>query len=152
MHVALTLSSGCLVSAYRKRAIYRFYSSVTYSRLVSSSRAAGKRKSAVELLQETKAFYVKSETVLDRKQELKNSGHLQVSQLSAPSAPPRLLRKCGNTSACSMQPTSPSQLPPAPMTPPCCWASCHEQDRRKSLGKKDSMHTFLFQFNGARSI
>lgn len=26
-HVALTLSSGCLVSAYRKRAIYRFYSS-----------------------------------------------------------------------------------------------------------------------------
>ncbi|CAK9800089.1 Protein FAM110B [Anthophora quadrimaculata] len=89
----------------------------------------GKRKSAVELLQETKAFYVKSETVLDRKQELKNSGHLQVSQLSAPSAPPRLLRKCGNTSSCSMQPTSPSQLPPASMTPPCCWASCHEQDR-----------------------
>ncbi|XP_060814756.1 uncharacterized protein LOC132906504 isoform X2 [Bombus pascuorum] len=89
----------------------------------------GKRKSAVELLQETKAFYVKSETVLDRKQELKNSGHLQVSQLSAPSAPLRLLRKCGNTSTCSMQPTSPSQLPPAPMTPPCCWASCHEQDR-----------------------
>nr|CAD7265480.1 unnamed protein product [Timema shepardi] len=37
-----------------------------------------KRKSAVELLQESKAFYVKSETVLDRKQELKNSGHLQV--------------------------------------------------------------------------
>jgi hypothetical protein len=32
----------------------------------------------VELLQESKAFYVKSETVLDRKQELKNSGHLQV--------------------------------------------------------------------------
>ncbi|XP_017766266.1 PREDICTED: uncharacterized protein LOC108555224 isoform X3 [Eufriesea mexicana] len=89
----------------------------------------GKRKSAVELLQETKAFYVKSETVLDRKQELKNSGHLQVSQLSAPSAPPRLLRKCGNTSTCPMQPTSPSQLPPASMTPPCCWASCHEQDR-----------------------
>ncbi|KOB67051.1 Uncharacterized protein OBRU01_17612 [Operophtera brumata] len=29
-----------------------------------------KRKSAVELLAETKAFYVKSETVLDRKQEL----------------------------------------------------------------------------------
>ncbi|XP_023720734.1 putative uncharacterized protein DDB_G0290521 isoform X2 [Cryptotermes secundus] len=37
-----------------------------------------KRKSAVELLQESKAFYVKSERVLDRKQELKNSGHLQV--------------------------------------------------------------------------
>jgi hypothetical protein len=32
----------------------------------------------VELLQESKAFYVKSETVLDRKQELRNSGHLQV--------------------------------------------------------------------------
>lgn len=97
-------------------------------------RAVGKRKSAVELLQETKAFYVKSETVLDRKQELKNSGHLQVSQLSAPGAPPpRLLRKCtGNSSACPMQPTSPSQLQPTPMTPPCCWASCHEQDRRKS--------------------
>lgn len=89
----------------------------------------GKRKSAVELLQETKAFYVKSETVLDRKQELKNSGHLQVSQLSAPSAPPRLLRKCtGNSSTCSMQPTSPSQMPTS-LTSPCCWASCHEQDR-----------------------
>lgn len=92
---------------------------------------AGKRKSAVELLQETKAFYVKSETVLDRKQELKNSGHLQVSQLSAPGAPPRLLRKCtGNSSTCPMQPTSPSQLP-TPLTPPCCWVSCHEQDRCK---------------------
>lgn len=34
-----------------------------------------KRKSAVELLQETKALYVKSETVLDRKQELRSSGH-----------------------------------------------------------------------------
>ncbi|XP_033339389.1 uncharacterized protein LOC117227943 isoform X1 [Megalopta genalis] len=89
----------------------------------------GKRKSAVELLQETKAFYVKSETVLDRKQELKNSGHLQVSQLSAPGAPPRLLRKCGTAPTCSMQPTSPSQLPAAQLTPPCCWASCHEQDR-----------------------
>lgn len=40
--------------------------------------STAKRKSAVELLQESKAFYVKSETVLDRKQELKNSGHLQV--------------------------------------------------------------------------
>ncbi|XP_034189881.1 uncharacterized protein LOC117608609 isoform X1 [Osmia lignaria lignaria] len=93
----------------------------------------GKRKSAVELLQETKALYVKSETVLDRKQELKNSGHLQVSQLNAASAPPRLLRKCGNTSTCSLQPTSPSpspsQFPPSSLTPPCCWASCHEQDK-----------------------
>ncbi|XP_025197016.1 uncharacterized protein LOC112595849 [Melanaphis sacchari] len=32
-----------------------------------------KRKSAVELLQETKSLYVKSETVLDRKQELRRS-------------------------------------------------------------------------------
>ncbi|KAF7379347.1 hypothetical protein HZH66_014718 [Vespula vulgaris] len=89
----------------------------------------GKRKSAVELLQETKAFYVKSETVLDRKQELKNSGHLQVSQLSAPSAPPRLLRKCGNTTVpCSIQSPSPSQIS-NPVTPPCCWATCHDQDR-----------------------
>lgn len=101
---------------------------------------AGKRKSAVELLQETKAFYVKSETVLDRKQELKNSGHLQVSQLSAPGAPPRLLRKCtGNSSTCPMQPTSPSQLP-TPLTPPCCWASCHEQDRRKSSVTRRLIH------------
>ncbi|XP_033226234.1 uncharacterized protein LOC117178839 isoform X2 [Belonocnema kinseyi] len=88
---------------------------------------AGKRKSAVELLQETKAFYVKSETVLDRKQELKNSGHLQVSQLSAPGAPPRLLRKCGNPVPGTIQQTSP-QLP-APLSAPCCWATCHEQDR-----------------------
>lgn len=35
-----------------------------------SSSATNKRKSAVELLAESKAFYVKSETVLDRKQEL----------------------------------------------------------------------------------
>ncbi|XP_054004937.1 uncharacterized protein LOC128890464 isoform X2 [Hylaeus anthracinus] len=98
-----------------------------------------KRKSAVELLQETKAFYVKSETVLDRKQELKNSGHLQVSQLSAPGAPPRLLRKCGTASMCSMQPTSPSQLPPATLTPPCCWASCHEQDRHGILNPQQTL-------------
>jgi len=121
-------SGSKTVSLFRKRIIYVgliFFSFTIH--------VAGKRKSAVELLQETKAFYVKSETVLDRKQELKNSGHLQVSQLSAPGAPPpRLLRKCsGNSSACPMQPTSPSQLP-TPMTPPCCWASCHEQDRRKS--------------------
>ncbi|XP_014469475.1 PREDICTED: uncharacterized protein LOC106741714 isoform X2 [Dinoponera quadriceps] len=99
----------------------------------------GKRKSAVELLQETKAFYVKSETVLDRKQELKNSGHLQVSQLSAPGAPPRLLRKCaGNSSTCPMQPTSPSQMP-SPLTPPCCWASCHEQDRHGILSPQQTL-------------
>lgn len=34
---------------------------------------SAKRKSAVELLQETKSLYVKSETVLDRKQELRRS-------------------------------------------------------------------------------
>ena len=39
---------------------------------------AGKRKSAVEMLQETKAFYVKSERVLDSKQEMKHADHLQV--------------------------------------------------------------------------
>ncbi|XP_043473156.1 uncharacterized protein LOC122505534 isoform X1 [Leptopilina heterotoma] len=88
---------------------------------------SGKRKSAVELLQESKAFYVKSETVLDRKQELKNSGHLQVSQLTAPGAPPRLLRKCGNPVTGTIQQTSP-QLPTGPISPPC-WATCHEQDK-----------------------
>ena len=118
----------------RKRIIYTSnLSLMTFFFTPRYVRVTGKRKSAVELLQETKAFYVKSETVLDRKQELKNSGHLQVSQLSAPGAPPpRLLRKCTGNS-CPMQPTSPSQLQPTPMTPPCCWASCHEQDRRKSL-------------------
>ncbi|GAB6026627.1 hypothetical protein CHUAL_013033 [Chamberlinius hualienensis] len=39
---------------------------------------AAKRKSAVELLQESKAYYVKSEHVLDSKQELKHTEHLQV--------------------------------------------------------------------------
>lgn len=104
---------------------------------------SGKRKSAVELLQESKAFYVKSEIVLDRKQELKNSGHLQVSQLSAPGAPPRLLRKSGNTAVTCFIPgqstnSSCSQLsmtnvvttPP----PPCCWITCHEQDRGRYYG------------------
>ena len=104
----------------------------------------GKRKSAVELLQETKAFYVKSEIVLDRKQELKNSGHLQVSQISAPSAPPRLLRKSTKQSSKSSTSSS-SVIPPPPLvisstttvqtqTPPptCCWnTQCHENDRSK---------------------
>ena len=89
---------------------------------------AGKRKSAVELLQESKAFYVKSETVLDRKQELKNSGHLQVSQLTAPGAPPRLLRKCA-------PPPVPMQGCPVgaqqPQQPLCCSWACHDNDRRK---------------------
>lgn len=40
---------------------------------------SAKRKSAVELLQESKAYYVKSEKVLDSKQEFKHSEHLQVS-------------------------------------------------------------------------
>ncbi|XP_063982667.1 type-2 histone deacetylase 1 [Diachasmimorpha longicaudata] len=62
----------------------------------------GKRKSAVELLQESKAFYVKSEIVLDRKQELKNSGHLQVAPSTNAGAPPRLLRKCTNIVSCSV--------------------------------------------------
>lgn len=44
---------------------------------------AAKRKSAVELLQESKAFYVKSEQVLDSKQELKHTEHLQVSSNSS---------------------------------------------------------------------
>jgi hypothetical protein len=43
---------------------------------------AGRRKSAVELLQETKAFYVKSESVLDSKQEFKNAEHLHVTNRS----------------------------------------------------------------------
>lgn len=38
----------------------------------------GKRKSAVELLAESKSHYVKSEKVLDGKQELKNQDHLHV--------------------------------------------------------------------------
>ncbi|XP_047001652.1 protein FAM110B [Schistocerca americana] len=52
--------------------------------------SSAKRKSAVELLQESKAFYVKSETVLDRQQQLKHSGHLQVT--ASPGVDPRLLR------------------------------------------------------------
>ncbi|KAK0157955.1 hypothetical protein PV328_011636 [Microctonus aethiopoides] len=91
----------------------------------------GKRRSAVELLQESKAFYVKSEIVLDRKQELKNSGHLQVAPSTAPGAPPRLLRKCGNTVNCNVQQQqqqSLSQLPLSSTPGTCCWANC-QQDR-----------------------
>ncbi|KAJ2941265.1 hypothetical protein O0L34_g3462 [Tuta absoluta] len=40
------------------------------ARSLAQQQQQQKRKSAVELLAETKAFYVKSETVLDRKQEL----------------------------------------------------------------------------------
>ncbi|KAL7296364.1 hypothetical protein TKK_0010378 [Trichogramma kaykai] len=83
----------------------------------------GKRKSAVELLQESKAFYVKSETVLDRKQELKNSGHLQVSQVTAAPAPPRLLRK-----SCPLSPLQ--QQHQQQQQQQCCWATtCLQQQQ-----------------------
>lgn len=90
----------------------------------------------MELLQESKAFYVKSEIVLDRKQELKNSGHLQVAPSTAPGAPPRLLRKCGNTVNCNVQQQqqqqSLSQLPLSSTPGTCCWANC-QQDRRECI-------------------
>ncbi|KAH0534315.1 uncharacterized protein LOC123267104 [Cotesia glomerata] len=82
----------------------------------------GKRKSAVELLQESKAFYVKSEIVLDRKQELKNSGHLQVAASTAAGAPPRLLRKC-NTLTCNIPSQGSSQ---SATSGPCCWSNCQD--------------------------
>ncbi|XP_057333597.1 uncharacterized protein LOC130672849 [Microplitis mediator] len=87
----------------------------------------GKRKSAVELLQESKAFYVKSEIVLDRKQELKNSGHLQVAASTAAGAPLRLLRKCSNTISCNVPTASQgsSQLS-GTSGPPCCWSNCQD--------------------------
>ncbi|XP_034933570.1 uncharacterized protein [Chelonus insularis] len=93
----------------------------------------GKRKSAVELLQETKAFYVKSEIVLDRKQELKNSGHLQVAPSTAPGAPPRLLRKCGNPVSCNTQGSSQLSLTPGP----CCWTNC--QDRQDTVSPQRTL-------------
>lgn len=46
---------------------------------MAASKLAAKRKSAVELLQESKIYYVKSEKVRDSKQEFKHSEHLQVS-------------------------------------------------------------------------
>ncbi|CAB0045301.1 unnamed protein product [Trichogramma brassicae] len=84
------------------------------------------RKSAVELLQESKAFYVKSETVLDRKQELKNSGHLQVSQVTAAPAPPRLLRK-----SCPLSPLQQQhQHQQQQQQQQCCWATtCLQQQQ-----------------------
>ncbi|XP_035233072.1 uncharacterized protein LOC118204883 [Stegodyphus dumicola] len=45
----------------------------------STKQNAANRKSAVERLEESKANYVKSERVLDTKQEFKNSSHLRVS-------------------------------------------------------------------------
>ncbi|KAK6616840.1 hypothetical protein RUM43_014981 [Polyplax serrata] len=43
----------------------------TKTNLTGRHGCSAKRKSAVQMLQETKAFYVKSETVLDKKQEFK---------------------------------------------------------------------------------
>jgi hypothetical protein len=49
-----------------------------------------KRKSAVEMLQESKAYYVKTEHVLDKKQVLRNIGHLRLaSPQLLPPPPPR---------------------------------------------------------------
>ncbi|XP_015122591.1 putative uncharacterized protein DDB_G0277255 [Diachasma alloeum] len=87
----------------------------------------GKRKSAVELLQESKAFYVKSEIVLDRKQELKNSGHLQVAPSTNAGAPPRLLRKCTNIVSCSANLQQQQQQQSLPMICSCSGGSVGEQ-------------------------
>ncbi|XP_043193857.1 protein FAM110A-like [Amphibalanus amphitrite] len=69
----------------------------------------GKRKSAVEMLQETKAFYVKSERVLDSKQEMKHADHLQVTAAPLCRAPwpPRPYSE-----------PPPEPAPPAPPPPP----------------------------------
>ncbi|XP_054717697.1 uncharacterized protein LOC129227202 [Uloborus diversus] len=53
--------------------------SPTVLRRSSMRQNAANRKSAVERLEESKANYVKSERVLDSKQEFKNSSHLRVS-------------------------------------------------------------------------
>ena len=68
------------------------------------SAPSGKRKSAVEMLQETKAFYVKSERVLDAKQEMKHADHLQVSAAPLCRAP--------------WPPRPYSEPPPDPAPPP----------------------------------
>ncbi|XP_046672008.1 protein FAM110B isoform X2 [Homalodisca vitripennis] len=67
----------------------------------------GKQKSAVELLQESKCLYVKSETVLDHHQQLKSSSpdHLYSSivKVRGPPVPPKSaqLRRSYNASASS---------------------------------------------------
>ncbi|KAG8038747.1 hypothetical protein G9C98_000302 [Cotesia typhae] len=61
-------------------------------------------------------------TVLDRKQELKNSGHLQVAASTAAGAPPRLLRKC-NTLTCNIPSQGSSQ---SATSGPCCWSNCQD--------------------------
>lgn len=52
-----------------------------------------KRKSAVQMLQETKAFYVKSETVLDKKQEFRPGKGKQRKRLQFILALNRILEK-----------------------------------------------------------
>ncbi|KPJ03802.1 hypothetical protein RR46_00357 [Papilio xuthus] len=59
-----------------------------------------KRKSAVELLAETKAFYVKSETVLDRKQELPLRVSSGLSQAIAAGGCHLVSSGTANTDAC----------------------------------------------------
>lgn len=106
----------------------------------------GKRKSAVELLQESKAFYVKSEIVLDRKQELKNSGHLQVAPSLTTTATTtttctssRLLRKTKNPiKLCGVGGGGGGGVQQSCTSPhlmnsgnECCWINC--QDRNELI-------------------
>ncbi|XP_071449431.1 SH3 and multiple ankyrin repeat domains protein 1-like [Hetaerina americana] len=90
--------------------------------LRSSGRAANaKRKSAVELLAESKAFYVKSEKVLDSKQELRNSGHLQVAPSSAAHTLSGLLSSAARPIAPPKPPSQSSSSTAAnPGGLPCC--------------------------------
>ncbi|XP_046386267.1 actin cytoskeleton-regulatory complex protein pan1-like [Ischnura elegans] len=88
--------------------------------LRSSGRSANaKRKSAVELLAESKAFYVKSEKVLDSKQELRNSGHLQVAPTSAAHALSGLLSSAARPASAPKPSAQPSAVP-APVSLHCC--------------------------------
>ncbi|XP_037084740.1 WAS/WASL-interacting protein family member 3-like [Pollicipes pollicipes] len=85
--------------------------------------STGKRKSAVEMLQETKAFYVKSERVLDAKQEMKHADHLQVS--AAPLVRPPWVRHLSDPAQASPPPpperpprSTPEKPPPLPLRSP----------------------------------
>uniref|UniRef100_A0A1B6M4E7 Uncharacterized protein n=1 Tax=Graphocephala atropunctata TaxID=36148 RepID=A0A1B6M4E7_9HEMI len=71
------------------------------------SSLTGKQKSAVELLQESKCLYVKSETVLDHHQQLKSSSpdnlYSSIVKVRGPPVPPKSaqLRRSYNSSASS---------------------------------------------------
>lgn len=129
MMMAMSVQACYPNSCKNQHSIKTMSKSPNFLRRGSSMRQnSGNRRSAVERLEESKANYVKSERVLDCKQEFKNSSHLRVStgpQLDLLFKPPPKLNqdksptsvpndfRCSGYKFCPHSPTAvPARSPP----------------------------------------